>query len=531
MVLWSTHPSRSVFETARNRATELLPSVQKRDEDWIAIASTAYDLSETNLEHMVSLDGNNVLLSILMIISRRTIESNYREWDLLAGLTRFDIRDTLPRLQHDFCALWNDLVQEARNQGSYSTPCDILHGLRHLYLPLHHATDAAPTAFSASTDDLNHVLLLSSSYPFCKIADHRPRSAFILPTATVPFPTQPGDSPNLPPHQSALGGSATRSLVEEANIIAGPPWPSVPSSPLPIDPSLPSDVTAALQNILSTPTSSHSLEGKQQEDIAASDNAGKSSTRPTPAHMPTPARVPASAPSVPKTSPASWEAYPASTSNFMFRTDRTPYGGGVIDFPAPASHPPSRVSPPQGANLITLLSGTAPSNLADNNTMRRLRAIGIVNSGNKCFVNAVLQLLLHCPPFWDLFEDRGTVGQQGSGEGHWQETGRGATPLVDATIRFLDEFVYKETSSVMHQPQPKVRKGETMEDEEKEEHNTVDSLELTYIYNVMKEKGQFNSLLVRTLSLQLPIHADLLCTGRPATGCSSVFRPLSRGAR
>ncbi|KAN0116018.1 putative ubiquitin carboxyl-terminal hydrolase 3 [Russula decolorans] len=221
-----------------------------------------------------------------------------------------------------------------------------------------------------------------------------------------------------------------------------------------------------------------------------------SSTRPTPAHMPmpAPARMPASALPVPNTSSASWDAYPASTSNFMFRTDRTPY---VIDFPAPDARPSSRVSPLQGANLINLLSGTAPSHLTDNDTTRRLRALGIVNSGNKCFVNAVLQLLVHCPPFWDLFEGRARlVGQQGLGEGHWQETGGGATPLVDATIKVLDEFVHKETPSAMQQPQQKAEKGKSMEDkEEKEEHDTVDSLELTYIYDVMKEKRQLNSLL------------------------------------
>ncbi|KAI0264533.1 hypothetical protein BGY98DRAFT_1103477 [Russula aff. rugulosa BPL654] len=142
-------------------------------------------------------------------------------------------------------------------------------------------------------------------------------------------------------------------------------------------------------------------------------------------------------------------------------------------------------------------SGTAPSYLADNNTTRRLRALGIVNSGNKCFANAVLQSLAHCPPFWNLFKDRGRlIGQQGLGEEHWQETDGGATPLIDATIKFLDEFVYKETPSGMQQPQQKAGKGKLKEDEEeKKERDTMDSLELTYIYDAMKEKRQLNSML------------------------------------
>jgi len=96
-----------------------------------------------------------------------------------------------------------------------------------------------------------------------------------------------------------------------------------------------------------------------------------------------------------------------------------------------------------------------------------------------------------------MFKDRGRlIGQQGLGEGHWQETSGGATPLVDATIKLLDEFVYKETPLVMQQPQKKAGKGKSMGDkEEKKDHDTVDSLELTYIYDVMKEKRQLNSLL------------------------------------
>jgi hypothetical protein len=144
------------------------------------------------------------------------------------------------------------------------------------------------------------------------VTSHRPRSTFTInPPPTVPFPTQPGDSPYPPPHQSTLGDSAALSLGGEANIIAGPPWPSIHSSPLPIDASPTSDVAAALQNILSTAMFSHSPEGNKQQDIATSNNAGMSSTRPTPA------RVPASAPPVPNTSSASWDAYPASTSNFI----------------------------------------------------------------------------------------------------------------------------------------------------------------------------------------------------------------------
>jgi hypothetical protein len=59
------------------------------------------------------------------------------------------------------------------------------------------------------------------------------------------------------------------------------------------------------------------------------------------------------------------------------------------------------------------------------------------------FSNAVLQLLVHTPPFWELFREFGRlVGQRGRGDD--QESGGVQTPLVDATVRFSEEFVYEE---------------------------------------------------------------------------------------
>jgi ubiquitin carboxyl-terminal hydrolase 10 len=53
-----------------------------------------------------------------------------------------------------------------------------------------------------------------------------------------------------------------------------------------------------------------------------------------------------------------------------------------------------------------------------------------VNTGNICFANVVLQLLVDLPPFWSLFRELSDLkAQRGAG---LAETGGGATPLVDA---------------------------------------------------------------------------------------------------
>ncbi|KAG0343549.1 hypothetical protein BG004_005223 [Podila humilis] len=56
---------------------------------------------------------------------------------------------------------------------------------------------------------------------------------------------------------------------------------------------------------------------------------------------------------------------------------------------------------------------------------------GLVNNGNMCFMNAILQPLLHCPPFYNL------LIQIGNNVVH---SFKSTTPLVDSLIMFLREF-------------------------------------------------------------------------------------------
>jgi ubiquitin carboxyl-terminal hydrolase 10 len=99
---------------------------------------------------------------------------------------------------------------------------------------------------------------------------------------------------------------------------------------------------------------------------------------------------------------------------------------------------------------------------------------------------------VHSPPFWDLFRELGDLKGQHEAEG--TETGGDATPLVDATVRFFEEFIIKNK-----EPPEQVARGNPREDEEtKKEHSAVDSFKPTYMYDAMKEKRQLKKLLVRS---------------------------------
>ena len=78
-----------------------------------------------------------------------------------------------------------------------------------------------------------------------------------------------------------------------------------------------------------------------------------------------------------------------------------------------------------------------------------------------------------------------------------QEAGCGATPLVGAKVKFLDEFVYKEELLMTQQMKLSTERGDAKESEEgKKEHDAADSFNPRYLYDAMKEKTQLKYLLV-----------------------------------
>jgi ubiquitin carboxyl-terminal hydrolase 10 len=120
-----------------------------------------------------------------------------------------------------------------------------------------------------------------------------------------------------------------------------------------------------------------------------------------------------------------------------------------------------------------------------------------------CFANAVLQLLVHSPPFRNLIQELGDVKGQRAVWG--LEMGGGATPLVDATMRFFEEFMFKEEPPPTQRPPQQAARGKLMEDEEeKKENKVLDSFEPTYMYDAMKEKKKLKDLLVRSRDQDVP---------------------------
>ena len=156
---WFSNRSRKVSYAARAMFAKNIARIsQYKDlQVWVPLASEAYGFPDL-LE--ITISRNDAMLTFLIHLCRQVKDPD--ELGPVETFTRFDICHTSPGRQHDFCALWNELIQEAT---PFGTSIHILRIIRHLYYNLHETT--VPTH---SSIDLSRPL----SYPSCNIANHRP---------------------------------------------------------------------------------------------------------------------------------------------------------------------------------------------------------------------------------------------------------------------------------------------------------------------------------------------------------------------
>jgi ubiquitin carboxyl-terminal hydrolase 10 len=106
---------------------------------------------------------------------------------------------------------------------------------------------------------------------------------------------------------------------------------------------------------------------------------------------------------------------------------------------------------------------------------------------------------VHSPPFRILFKELGDLkGRRVAGV---SGTGGGATPLVDATMRFFEESVFEEKEPAQRLPERAAR-GDF--EEKRKDVKVVGAFEPMYLYDAMKEKSQLKDLLVRSRDEDAP---------------------------
>ncbi|KAF8260513.1 hypothetical protein EI94DRAFT_900289 [Lactarius quietus] len=224
----------TIANDSRTENTELLQAIvttlvagpQRRDDSWFRhIAPIALGIPETVIRDYAA-SGDSLSLAILIYIVRHHLShfrhSSWVEFGFrktLEANSDFNAEDTSPKLRHEFCALWNQVVLKAQNDRDRWMAALILRPIRYIYITLHRNTDSAPTQFSASTRDVDAILDEPSSYPVCNVAGHvhddsasAPFAETVLQNATVlaPDPLSSLDAPSSSiPAQPHVIGSTT----------------------------------------------------------------------------------------------------------------------------------------------------------------------------------------------------------------------------------------------------------------------------------------------------------------------------------
>jgi hypothetical protein len=198
--------------------SSVIARAQRRDDIWFSLASDEMCIPESVLRNHAA-HGNSLSLAILIHVIRQQFTlywkphwPSYQVSKALEAASKFNVLYTSSTLQHEFCALWNEVV---RTSGEIVAGY-ILKPVHHVYVTLHHLrTDSFPTRVSTSTCDEDDTF----SYPLCNFPGHHLRSTF---TRDVSAPTS-----------IAHTGQHDNGVLVPAFLTTTPDAPS-PSVPTPI---------------------------------------------------------------------------------------------------------------------------------------------------------------------------------------------------------------------------------------------------------------------------------------------------------
>ncbi|KAG6001952.1 hypothetical protein E4U21_003633 [Claviceps maximensis] len=155
-------------------------------------------------------------------------------------------------------------------------------------------------------------------------------------------------------------------------------------------------------------------------------------------------------PAPPKTAPSSWAKLfspPASQNTSRFNgTDGVSTGkGGESQNAASMMQSGSNFSPAQKSSLAEVIRSFHVNN---NNRASLIEPRGLINTGNMCYMNSILQVLVFCTPFYDFLEQ---LKQKAA------HNFKSETPLVDILVVFMQEFRVLASASTADQLRRTVR--------------------------------------------------------------------------
>ena len=148
------NPDRATSLSARCSVAVVISNDRERGENWCQLVSGQLNTPRLLLHRYLS-HGDSILLANLMVIVRPIVQtycgsSERLQSDLLGValktlkfVCKFDVKSTMPELQHEFCDLWNLLADEAEYDERPPVKCitkTVLEHTRRLFDDLHQDT-------------------------------------------------------------------------------------------------------------------------------------------------------------------------------------------------------------------------------------------------------------------------------------------------------------------------------------------------------------------------------------------------------
>jgi Family of unknown function (DUF6535) len=364
-------PGEGVGLCAQTIVADIIANVEERDGLWIELAADQLGKSENDIRSYLAQGNDSVLLANWIHMARQISDfsSNNRSMAsdaascILQPPSRFDIQNTLPELQHDFCSLWNELVPNAQKSGDGSVPHFIIFLLRNLYVDLHQdINDAEALSFDK---------FMVSSYPLCN-RPHQPSHETV--TADTPLPPlilshtgsqpldlfPPGDAFDAPLRVTSSPMSA------EANLAPAPPEQVVGTNMTSQDNTTPVDPHSVVTDspppaVLLLGPSSSQLTGDPRFPVGSSVNNfdgsppghASSSSSPIATFLPVHVQVP------------SWSDPGATATSGILRVDEVTRISNQSEL---AGQPQPSLAEPVVSNVITNGSGLRNGELSQSPT-------------------------------------------------------------------------------------------------------------------------------------------------------------------
>ncbi|KAL1967296.1 hypothetical protein VTN77DRAFT_3342 [Rasamsonia byssochlamydoides] len=262
---------------------------------------------------------------------------------------------------------------------------------------------------------------------------------------TTPSSAAPTQATARPQNQAQPQAKTSKPAVPLVPVV--PIVPESPSTPRPPSKETPAQTSSATS-----------------DSVVATDNSVMETVKGEPAESTAaPAEKP---PSPPRAAPKSWAD--------LVRSKSQPRGASQV---AGASAEAGGLSVPRSESLVDVLNSLGPDVDQYGEKIAFLEPRGLVNTGNMCYMNSVLQILAFCVPFYQFLDH---VGRRAA------HSFKSNLPLIDAMIMFLREF--RVIDAARSEEQLRLRLKHT----ELEEYG--DSFIPEFVYQVIRQLPRFRDM-------------------------------------